>query len=434
MINQILLLKTILSALLFSIAFFSIDNFGFLIIPSILLMLWILRAKVSIKLLLIVCTIWGFIVFGLHFIWLFILLLTKSRAGWLLALFLHLIVTTYFTCVAAFWVFATDVTNKLFFKSYKTCRLIFSTVSVFGLFLFLDKASLFWFFGCCKGYPFINPLIPLANSKILTTFFFYCINLLFPPGPTNQPLLTNMYEVVWIKPHFTSAGYHEINPNKIRLSVFHQILNYRSSQGFQSARGNKPVLFVAPESMYPAALNKEPETLKLWAEAMPVDSHFLLGTQVEQKDGKLQQVVAWIKEGRINKFYVKKLLMPIIETTQTPLYQIQLIRDLFSQIPLLFSPTPDPISSNFFDFPNNFTILPQICSEFFFGKALNVVANQNKPTIILFINDSWFVKYFRKIMFNSALLKIKSIAASVRTPVLFVGHNESFFFAREPPT
>ena len=65
-------------------------------------------------------------------------------------------------------------------------------------------------------------------------------------------------------------------------------------------------------------------------------------------------------------------------------------------------------------------VFPLLCSELFFcNHSLQACDRDFRGAkIFFFVNDSWFVGYFKKIMENLAYIK----AAQLQNPVLWIGH------------
>ena len=93
--------------------------------------------------------LWGLVAYGLHFIWIYILLVEKSHATSLLAFFLYFLIVIYSALTSGLWFMGVSFFNRFFKKN-----VISFFVSTFLYFFLLDR-WMFWFFN--SGYPFLNP-------------------------------------------------------------------------------------------------------------------------------------------------------------------------------------------------------------------------------------------------------------------------------------
>ena len=69
-----------------------------------------------------------------------------------------------------------------------------------------------------------------------------------------------------------------------------------------------------------------------------------------------------------------------------------------------------------FNLPGGLNILPKVCSEFFY--KINLKDTDRVDVVFLFVNDSWFMPYFKQIMKNLAVL----ISLELRLPIFYINH------------
>lgn len=87
---------------------------------------------------------------------------------------------------------------------------------------------------------------------------------------------------------------------------------------------------------------------------------------------------------------------------------------LFLQDKQKFNKGKNKVNQKVFEISSELKIAPRICSEFFYE---DFNCDEDK-VVCLFINDSWFIPYFRKIMKNLALLKTRK----TKNLFLYVGY------------
>lgn len=388
----------LLSALLFSVAFFLPDQLGIMIIPSLALLILYFyyhnESKVTIHM--YNGFFWGIIVYGLHFLWLLNLLLNKSHASKNLSYFLYGFITIYFSLISA----CLFIIIKMLFILTKrlACNPILTTLSItisamIGYFYSIHHYSL-WFLDKNMGYPFIDPLVPL--TRIIC---FFCM-LMIENNSFNQ--------IAFVKP----AHFYEYS-KKATYEIFHNL--------DKSNPTKKEITYVAPESAYQYSLNKQQEIINFWSHQIPEQSNFFIGSHYLDKNNKLYQAIYWIQKSRIKKIYVKKHCVPLVEKMPKFLKRYTLLKQLFIKNKREFSSGK---TTTVFSVTPEITIIPQICSEFFFRslkqEIIHIKNNYQKTNIyiFLFVNDSWFVDYFKKIMENVTYLK----ALEFKIPILFIGH------------
>ena len=398
-------LAIILSAVSFNLAFFSPTTLGFLIVASLLLLTIFFR-RLKIK----DFFGWSILIYFPHFIWLYTLLLTKSNASFLLATAIYFGVSTYFVCLTILFF----VLIRVFFRS-----IIILVGSVVLYFYIIEKYSL-WFIDKISGYPFINPLIPLVcflsgpnlesknySKETLSSETFNVIEL-FVDG--------ERYELYHLRPVKTFCHGKSKSINDYSQKIYQ---NLCALDLYNKQNGVKKIV-LAPESTFPFPLNKNQEQLDLWSLALPKDTNFLLGScRLEQ--GKTYQTVYFTRNGLIINFYDKTHLVPFVEKVSKKYNDWPWIKSLFLKRGFSFNRSKREEFSGVSNVIGHKIIIPRICSEFFF--CFNNLVGHNK-LIILFVNDSWFASYFRRLMYG--LVKLRSLQAKV--PVIYVGHSDFFYY------
>jgi hypothetical protein len=411
-----LLYVVLISAMLYSLSFLFLKDFGLFIIPALFFLGYFFVFEQQKQSVLWSGFLWGAIVFGIHFIWLLHLLLFKSQAGILLSLILFIIVIGYSSFTSALW-FLTTVKIKIWLvhKNMIICGYasIFLTSIIYFLFL---KKWVLWFLGRTEGYPFISPLIPLANYKIFLNIIYFVFSIL----NSENIILSKTKNLDDISYQFVHLPLLKTkNCHSIEQTLFHKLSNY----SYINSKQEKKILFVASESFYPFPLNKLKEVVDLWGSAMRDKDHLLIGSLFEDENGKCFQVVYWICRGKIVACHTKTHCVPFVEAMPKWFQTISFLKNMFLHSCEELSKSTLIGQETCFLLDKKIILIPQICSEFFFKfypKTSIFCSNEQKmqhTKIILFVNDSWFVDYFVKILKATTQLK----AATIGVPVLYVG-------------
>jgi hypothetical protein len=375
--------------------------------------------------------IWGLLVFIPHFIYLYELLLNKSNATFLLATTIYLFIVIYASCTSAIWfLFTYFLTFKL--KNYflKIAAIIFST---FAYFWVIQNYSM-WFMGRVEGYPFFNPLIPLAKFK----WFLFLYSLIcgfvsidysqgerlceFPFALSVERRKPN--EVEWVrtdsndtlifhlKPPISTwdTKTKDFPPSVVAQKIYHQLANLELEKYSQKY---KNLIVVAPESTYPFSLNKHEEHIELWNCVLPENAHLLIGSQ--RKEGCWNyQTVYWIHNGLIINFYDKKHVMQFVENLSVKWKIFIWAKNLFLKDGVELQEGKYTEKQTVFKISDDLVVIPRICSELFFCNE----GLEKEGVIFFFVNDSWFLPYFRKLMENMASLR----SFQVGLPIFYIHH------------
>lgn len=400
--NQYLLLKTILSALFFSFSFLFINNLGFLIILSFILLFHILSNNHKIGHFVLIGFLWGLIAFGLHFIWLYILLLNNSGATFYLATVLYFFIIIYSGFLSGVYFF---IINKLLcISTFIINKIIVFFTITFLFFYFIDKHFLF-FLGENGGYPFLNPFIPLAKYK----WFLLLYSFIFSPNKINQKDLKNKFfrenEIIYLKPAKRPFN-NNYNITTAGQMVYQQLTNLNLHEH------KKNIIILSPETYFPYSLNKSKKIVKLWKTVLPEKSYFFVGSQREILDDhdktKIFQTIFLLQSGRIIDFYDKKHKALFAEFIPKIFKKFKWSSSLFLNGKIKFSTGH---CNKTFKLWQKFTIIPKICSEFFYRVDLTI--KPDTTFLFLFVNDNWFMPYFKNIMQNLAYLISKELGLSV---------------------
>jgi apolipoprotein N-acyltransferase len=148
-----------------------------------------------------------------------------------------------------------------------------------------------------------------------------------------------------------------------------------------------------------------------------------VGSVIERR-GQYFQAVFWLHKSLIINFYVKKLLTPFVEKMPATWKKIQFLKKPFIGDTVEFCDGKNGFGAEFFDI-GNLRVVPRICLEFFFckpGDFDEIRKGHHNVWVFLFANDSWFDKYFRKLLFLSAKLK----ANYINLPVVYSGHFDCY--------
>jgi hypothetical protein len=411
---------TFLSALLYDCAFLIPEVCGVAVIPAVILFVLLLdERKVFFKAL---C--WGIIVFSVQLWWLLLLLQNFAACGPCVSAVLYCAITLYFAgTVGCFAVIAQCLVRSF---ACRWQRLTCLTILLSLYFYLLEQAGA-WFVGYQEGYPFISPLIPLADSRWFIALV--CIASSWFNGPNYFGVkLPERYQIVFCSPVVSKhAGRHDAylqTPSAVGQAIFHRLWRLGLNE---KTNDQEVVIVVSPESSFPFALNHYPQLPVFWSQALPSKVNFLLGGH-SSISKKLFQTIFWTQNGLIKKNYVKTHRVPFIERIPRFWKKMPCARNIFKHDLTAFSRfSHHNLCDCVFQIDHELAIIPQICSEFFFGTNLQKMVNLKSMSayvvIFFFVNDSWFSPVFQKIMQLRARLQ----AAWVGLPLVYVGHQESFF-------
>jgi apolipoprotein N-acyltransferase len=394
-----------LSALMFNLAFFFPDYCGFLILFFIVPLAGVV---ISSRHAWRDGFVWGLSTFGPHFSWLFLVIYRHSAAHWSLAMLVYLVVVAYFSITSGCWLWL----SAQFFKG------------VHRFFFFMGISLAYWFvaidwivkpFGFI-GYPFINPLIPLAAYRPFLRLVAVCTMMITGRHGGGAEAPTFVYCSPVVNRIVNVGAPWRKSPYGVGQKIYEELAGLHAVH--VSHQGTK--IFVTPESMFCFPLNCYPRVIAHVSKALSDDEHLLMGSIIE-RGGRYFQAVFWLHKGLIIKFYVKKLLTPFVEKMPDTWKSIQTLKQPFLGDAAEFCDQAHDFGASFFDIEPNLRIIPRICLEFFYGKRHDFDkerATDRNVWVFLFANESWFDGVFKKILFLSAKLTTNYIGL----PVLYSGH------------
>ena len=455
------ILNIFLSALFFVASYLFLIQAGFLIIPAFIILFKSFKFFDDYKSCFYAGLIWGFSIYSLHVIWFLELLLNKSHAGLLNALLIYLFIILYLALLTAI---TFSVIYFLFLKTKNLFIKILIFILSFYLYFYFITNKLLFFIDKNFGYPFINPLIPLARYKIFL-FLINIFNLNFYGNRVSPDinLFLQKNKIIYVKPIIKSFN-NNYNANTMALMIYQQLAEldlYKISKNYER------LIIVTPESFFPYSLNEHPQILSLWQNALPENSILFLTGQRSEEDNikKYYQTIYRIESGRIIDFYDKKHKFWFVEKVPKKFKKNEWSEKLFLTEKCSFS--KGRVNNKVFNINNQIKFIPVVCSEFFFdndkdppsltyskglmkmqklrragwspGPRLRIKlptslfelrrtrrrARQDRDDnsaniLLLVINDSWFANYFKKILYYYSVLR----ANKKNMPILYVGHTD----------
>jgi apolipoprotein N-acyltransferase len=195
----------------------------------------------------------------------------------------------------------------------------------------------------------------------------------------------------------------------------------------------KDIIVVSPETAYPFFLNKHMNHVKLWTCALPSNTHFLLGSQrLEEVDSHEQvfQTVFWLHEGLIMQYYDKKHRVPFVEYVPNNWKHLTWAQNLFLRKKKGFDISCKESITCFY-ISKELMIVPQICSELFMKLNCNILKQYKKAkgccqlVVCFFVNDSWFMSYFKNIL--RFLSKLRALEINI--PIFYISHTKAEVFS-----
>ncbi|MFA6263459.1 MAG: hypothetical protein WCW33_01470 [Candidatus Babeliales bacterium] len=394
-----------LSALMFNLAFFCPEYCGVLILFFLVPLVGVARASRHAGR---DGFMWGLCTFGPHFSWLLLVVLRHSSAHWLLAVLIYSVVVTCFSLSSGLWL-------------WSAARFFSGTRKIFW---FVGVSLVYWFVAIdwvvrplgFVGYPFINPLVPLAAYRPFLRIVSLCAMMVVGKQTTVHDVEGLGYCPPVVNRVMNADAAWRRNPYGVGQKIYEQFVRLHAQQ----LSAPRATIWVTPESMFCFPLNYYPCVIAQWDRACALNEHVLMGSVIE-RDGRFFQAVFWLHKGLIIKFYVKKLLTPFVEKMPPSWRRVSALKKAFIGDTVEFCDGVDTCGVSFFDMENNLRVVPRICLEFFFCQPHDfddVRKGTRNVWVFLFANDSWFDGVFRKILFLSAQLK----ANYIHLPVVYCGH------------
>lgn len=353
---------------------------------------------------------WGFCFYAPHLVWLLCLFATKSQASVTASMLWYVVMVVYFSIIASAWFGAGSRLASACKRS--GARALSLLLVVVGYFVFNEYFGLFLFgnFESC-GYPFANPLIPLARYSWFLALVSFASSCLYGPTLQRSFFQPNDFELVHIKP-------------KKSISFQQQVYAVYQAIGAHRLSGRaKHILFIAPESTIPFYINREPWMINMLHCALPANGHLLIGAQFENEEHELHQSIYCLDLRRIKTIYKKTHSVPFVEKMPPFFKKCAILRDIFlKDLRETIEGSSKEKTAPVFEIDSETVIVPRMCSELFFmSRARDFLAYRmmkKKVVLFFFVNDSWFVDYFTKIMENVTCIK----AAWFGLPIVYIGH------------
>ncbi|MFA6527515.1 MAG: hypothetical protein WCT20_03780 [Candidatus Babeliales bacterium] len=452
----------ILSAILYSGAFF-IQGAEFCILLSPFPLFYGLTRARNIRCALGYGLLWGYVVFGSVSWWALVVLCRYSDAHIIGSLCLYAVAIGYFAMTVALWFGATwgwiwwcdgliknenldpglrrgdnnnvhmnntvnvrrrhhrafVITAKALIHFLNECEKYVGIIGLgIGYFIFVDRWILFPL-GKVEGYPFIMPYVPLAACKpflqACALISYWCNGV-----ETAAHQWQEQIELNYIAPVVNKNHCQQVYADK--PSAVGQEIYWRLCKAQRDVDKAKTTLFVGPESAYPFVVNNDQTTISLWQSALNEHQYLLMGGYYEIK-GKLYQTIFQWDKGRIMHFYVKKHCVPFVEKIHHSWRALLCAHNLFLKGLRFFSRGNYHIGCGILQVPGRVDIIPQICSELFMKTNTKEIQTKKRasrhPVVFVFVNDSWFCVYFKRLMQLIARLK----AAWWGIDVVYIGHD-----------
>jgi len=356
--------------------------------------------------------VWGIIAYGLHFVWLYKLLVSKLDTTCFFSLVFYGIAVMYSAMTSAVW-----------FGVVRLCmrfvhRIVIWIICTIVYFLFLES-SMFWFFD--SGYPFLNPFIPLMSYGLARLVLVMVLGF-GGAGDGVKPRVHRLSEqkkVVMQKGKKYVFVYLEPCTKDTVLGCSLQIhKQLRSMKLFELADAYERVVIVGPETTFPFALNKNRGLIDFWMPLLPENANIILGSVRLQKKinfnsrQKLYQTAYWLQNSSslqgnaslIIKNYDKTHRVVFTEKLPRLWKRYEWVRSLFLYDKLHVSKGRNKDQDKIFFMSLDFTIQPVLCSELFFMNS-NFFLQHRSALLVALVNDSWFSSWFRRIMFLTANLR-----------------------------
>ena len=351
---------------------------------------------------------WGLVVCSVKCSW-FLMLLTTKRCGGIdivPGFFLWLCTILWMSLFSAAWFWAIT-------KFPRIAAMLLSTIMFFCVMIFGCMVP----FGVLEGYPFFNPLVPLAQYPamlwsvqrvgflgiisfliMLQMFFarwlaekktkdilltFLCL-LPFFLGPFfYQPTTIPVHDIHYIKPWWYGCSN---NPAFVGYAIVDELARVATDLPIGS-------VILMPESTFCFELDDHKEFVSLWSSSAR-DATILFGGHRRIKDIVLNSFVM-VQDGKVVHVYDKQHLMPFIERSV----------EFFGCAHKKHSSADDLICLN----RQAYQVF--MCSELFFESK-----KVKGYPIILIANESWLCcDYMKKL----AVLFIQYFELKYNKPVLY---------------
>lgn len=362
---------------------------------------------------------WGGFAFSCYFFWFLILLLQKSLAAWWMAVIGYLVVVAYFSL-------SSGIVGALLARRGRWGQ----PIIIVGYYIFLHSYSLIPI--GMGGLPFFNAALPLVEYAWAQPVIRYAgvITRAYCLGRTSIGVGARPedIDVVHIKPLSLGA----CDACALGQRIFYHLSALQEGRQQSPVGRRKPYVLVAPESFFPFCVNRYPELVSLWGGALDDEALLIIGTHAVQEEKQYQAAVV-IQKGLINKVYVKHHAVSFVEALPPRLQKYAWLASWFvsGQVQWLHA-GKGLLKEQGIVVDGEYYIMPFICSEFFFKcKPFKVwhhcinFADDKTSCMMVLINDSWFVGYFKELLRRYA----QFMALFTGVPVVYVGHTDLVWLA-----
>lgn len=378
---------------------------------------------------------WGAIYFSLH--WHAYIHISLTQEAWLGCLSVYFFLVVYCSFHVGCWFFLASRLARV--GAWNRYWVLFSWIlSTIGYF-YIEKNFIFWIFGIACGYPLGWPLVPLAYYPWLLSLLFFCgeyvififlliINAIGALFLSEMKFCYFIFGIIFFIPFCIgklNGFYFDKSPCLVAPLLGYAVPSRRGSNPLDIAQDigyavtsclakkKDAQIIVMPESSYPFSLNEHPEMIHLWADIMVSEEVYLILGAHRSIHDKAYNCLYCIKNRRIIFYYDKKKLVPLTEYIPTHLKKLPGVADLFLKNKIHFEPRDNKSASTMLQI-GNITIVPSICSEFFWGYPLS----KKGDIIMCIVNDTWFNSNMRALL----CLYARYRALCEKRMIIYVSH------------
>lgn len=176
-----------------------------------------------------------------------------------------------------------------------------------------------------------------------------------------------------------------------------------------------------PESTFPFALDLRDDARQLWIDnvlwhlpdvTVLIGSHHSCGVDGEER----RNTLFCLRESRICQTYDKETRLPFAEYMPWPWSTSRLFSEFLLKGKKIFH-APDAVArqDHTINLAPGMPVAPYICSDLFFNCPR---PDDQADTILWLVNDSWFVAYWRQLMFLYARLQAQRYGRTI----LYIAH------------
>jgi hypothetical protein len=380
--------------------------------------------------------VWGLIIYFFNMLALFDCVRCYGVGG--LRLVAPLMLVIYFAVYAGIWFYCMC---RICNKSRHWAMQLFGLVAPTFVYVWFMYEGSFWIFESWYGYCFTLPLLPLAQRPEWFVFLPYVgiwallICLIVMQASVIlfliiQKKIMLFFVMVSLTPFvlgwFMIPSAQELNAWPDRVAIINELdatianpwakaLEINQKIEILIAHNNDIRVVILPESAFPFVLNECERSLEIWKHnCLRANIHVLIGAYRKENE-KLYNCLFHMYQGRIINYYDK--IHPFFFTEYTtfknPLWRFlnkQFWKTDFSRA---CGTCPPPI----IDCGDQFSCVPQICSDLFLGHVQAAVFTD--MPIVCIVNDRWFrLAYAKRLM--RLYVQFTGMACGKR--VLYVGY------------